>query len=240
MAVHERPKVLLFTPYAATARINGTRYISTLPLIDVGYTIADLNGVIQQQDVSPLTGPDFTVTGLTLNVGETYTARLQYNNASGSSVWSRVLASTVFSSGFDLTPLAIPALPGETGTPIPLAIAPSYRVELENRRGIITHKSQAGHDTRRITSAAGTVRVRLSWFGLDLAQRDTILQVLEDSLGSYDAPGDVRGFDFSTVAPDTPQALAGTSFLPVRGTIIHRQTTAGVYEVTIDAMEVLP
>lgn len=239
MAIHERPKVLLFVPYATTARICGTRYINALAITNVGFLIADLNGVLQQQGTSVGTGPNFNVTGLTLTVGTTYTARIQYTNASGTSVWSKTLAATVFSSGFDLTPLAGPTLPGDLGAPFTLALAPSYRVEIQNLRGLVTHTSQAGHHIRRLTASAGTVRVRLQWVGLTLAQRNTVLAALQDSLGSYES-ADVRGFSFSTVQSAEPRIVSGTVFLPILGTIIHRELIKGVYEVVIDANEISP
>lgn len=239
MPATERPKLLLFTPYATTARINSTLYVNDQAHTDTRYLIADLNGATEATALVGSGTTNFNVTGLTLNVGETYTARVQYLNATGPSIWSSVFAATVFSSGFDLPPTIVqPNLPGVSSTPIPLAIAPSYRAELENKRGLVTHVSQGGHTVRRLTSGAGTVLVRLQWFALTLAQRDTVLAVLEDSLGSFDS-NDVRGFDFSTVA-STPRPLDGISFLPVKGSIIQREMQPGVFEVSIDATEILP
>ena len=238
MAVHERPKVLLFVPYKAKARICGTIYVNDLAHTDTEFIIANLTGATQTTGFAGSGTTNFNVTGLTLNASETYTVRIRYVNASGSSDWSDNYAATVFSSGFDLTALAGPALPGETSAPFTLALAPSYQVEIENPRGIVTHVSIAGHHIRRLTSIEGTRRVRMSWFALTLAQRNTVLQVLQDSLGSYDT-SEVRGFDFSTVA-STPRPLDGFTYMPVNGTIIHREITTGVYEVSIDATEVKP
>lgn len=239
MPVHERAKVLLFVPYATSARLCGTAYVNDLAHTDTEYLIADLEGATQDSGLIGSGLTNFNVTALTLNIAETYTARIRYVNASGSAVWSATVAATVFSGGFDLPALAGPALPGETTAPIPLPLAPSFAVEVENRRGLVTHISQAGHHIRRLTSAEGTRRIRLQWFGLTLAQRDTVLAVLQDSLGSYDT-SEVRGFDFSTVQPSAPRPVAGVSFLPIRGTIVHRELTSNVYEVTIDATEIRP
>lgn len=239
MAITERAKLLLFVPYLTTARLNGTLYVNDLPHTDTEYLIADLNGVTEKTALVGAGVTNFNVTGLTLNSGETYTARLRYLNASGSATWSATSASTVAGPGFDLPVVPnLPALPGETGTPFPLSLAPSYRVEVETRRGIVTHITAAGQHIRRLTSIEGTRRVRLSWFGLTIAQRDTILSVLQDSLGTF-ASTDVRGFDFSTVTSE-PRPLAGFTFLPIDGTIVHRELTAGIFEVSIDATEIKP
>lgn len=238
MAVHERPKALLFVPYTAKARICGSMYLNALDHDDTEYVVSNLAGVSQASGFAGSGTTNFNITGLTLNARETYTLRIRYVNATGNSDWSDNYAATVFSSGFALAELDAPVLPGETSAPLTLDLAPSYQVEIETLRGIVTHVSIAGHHIRRLTSIKGTRRVRLSWFALTLAQRDTVLKVLQDSLGSYDT-SEVRGFDFSTVA-STPRPLDGFTYFPTAGTIVSREITVGVYEVAIDASEIKP
>ena len=239
MAVHERAKVLLFVPYATKARVCCTAYVNPLPHDDTGYVIADLNGVAQAFGTIGSGLTNFNVTGLSLTIGETFTCRVQYHNPSGVSTWSTVLTAKVFSGGFDLTPIIAPALPGATSAPLPLSIPPSYQADISITRGLLTHTSEAGHRVRRLTSEEGTRTVRLQWFGLTQSQRDVIVAVIEDSPGSYDT-SEVRGFDFSGVSPAPPRPLADVSFLPLRGTIITREITSGVFEVIIDATEIRP
>ncbi len=238
MAVHERPKALLFVPYTTKARVCGSIYLNALDHDDTEYVVATLAGATQATGFAGSGTTNFNITGLALNARETYTLRIRYVNGSGDSDWSDNYAATVFSSGFDLTALPGPALPGETSAPLTLDLAPSYQVDIETLRGIVTHVSIAGHHIRRLTSIEGTRRVRLSWFALTLAQRDTVLKVLQDSLGSYDT-SEVRGFDFSTVA-STPRPLDGLTYFPTEGTIVSREITTGVYEVAIDATEIKP
>lgn len=237
MPATERPKVLLFVPYAASARICGTKYVNDLAHTTTGWLIADLIG---QTIDSGTAGAEtnFNVTA-TLVAGQTYTCRIQYTNSAGTSEWSIVTASTVLSSGFDITPITTPALPGATSAPFTLAISPSYRVVVENKRGLLTHMTQAGHTVRRLTSEQGYQTVRLQWFGLTATQRDTVLAVLQDSLGSYDT-SEVRGFDFSTVEPGPGRAVVAVTYLPLRGSIIRREMMPGVFEILVDATEVNP
>lgn len=239
MAVHARPKVLLFVPYVASARLCGTKYVNP----DEGQT--DLSYVIEDLSGTELHGPadagsastNVTVTGLSLTVGQTYTAKIRYKSSSGYSAWSPPFIARVYSSGFDLAALQTPELPG--ATPLPLAIAPSYRVQLEHKRGHDTHTTEAGETVRRLVQTAGDRIVRLTWTALTSGQRDTIEAVLEDALGDVYAETP-RGFDFSTVPPATPEPLAGLVWLPLVGTLKRRQIGPALWEVAMDALEVRP
>jgi hypothetical protein len=183
-----QPGILLFALSTTEAIVCGTKYI----VPDAAHSktkvnIWNLEGTLITSHVVTPGTRNVRITGLSLYAGQTYRARLQYENSVGVSVFSANALSRV-PSELSFDPIEVPTEPTNGGT---CPIAPEFVFEPAFSRAIREWQTETLHTVRRPKNTAQRRSLEVRWGPLSESDRDTLRAFLRariDAVESFTLP----------------------------------------------------
>jgi hypothetical protein len=220
------PTILNFQPYGGMARVNGSDFAGPATHLDTHVTIGRLTPaevIIADKDMG-FGATNFTLTGLSLLVGEVYFCRLQYKNEAGLSIKSRTVFGKAPSTlSFPTVDVPLEPVPA---APLVVPINPSYVARPVEARDLTEWESQTGDVIRRLPRTRARQGSSMAWENLNTADRDAVRAFLLARLDVVEA--------FAT----GDEAHGTRTWFIRAGRIETREIGPGVWTLEIEADEV--
>lgn len=224
------PAVIAFQPWPTLAVVAGERYVDASPHTDTGvriWTTGTTETMIVDSTIgAPTQSP--RITGLSLNAGATYRARIRYQNATGWSPWSENFFSRAPIKISSFVPLSVPDEPTYGGA---LNEEPDYVLPLNFDRPVLQWRMETGHVVRRPEHSTQRPWVQFIWLSRTAAQKATIENFITARINAAES--------FSIPSPGS--TIAGSDSLEwfarrgtLRVTLLNK-----VYRISVDADEII-